>query len=200
MKIGITGTIASGKTTAGLLLKRMGMPVFNCDQYARMVLENDHPAFQEIISAFGTDILDEAGEIDRKKLAAVIFADESKRKQLNDITHPYIRDGMLKFFDNVKDRKLVFAEVPLLFEAGWQDLFDEIWLITCQKETAVQRMMEMRDYSLQEAESRYAVQMQNAPDASQADIVIYNDGDLKELNSEINRIIRTYRERIRNES
>ncbi len=200
MKIGITGTIASGKTTAGLLLKRMGMPVFNCDQYARMVLENDHPAFQEIISAFGTDILDEAGEIDRKKLAAVIFADESKRKQLNDITHPYIRAGMLKFFDNVKDRKLVFAEVPLLFEAGWQDLFDEIWLITCQKETAVQRMMEMRDYSLQEAESRYAVQMQNAPDASQADIVIYNDGDLKELNSEINRIIRTYRERIRNES
>jgi dephospho-CoA kinase len=200
MKIGITGTIASGKTTAGLLLKRMGMPVFNCDQYARMVLENDHPAFQEIISAFGTDILDEAGEIDRKKLAAVIFADESKRKQLNDITHPYIRTGMLKFFDNVKDRKLVFAEVPLLFEAGWQDLFDEIWLITCQKETAVQRMMEMRDYSLQEAESRYAVQMQNAPDASQADIVIYNDGDLKELNSEINRIIRTYRERIRNES
>lgn len=200
MKIGITGTIASGKTTAGLLLKRMGMPVFNCDQYARMVLENDHPAFQEIISAFGTDILDEAGEIDRKKLAAVIFADESKRKQLNDITHPYIRAGMLKFFDNVKDRKLVFAEVPLLFEAGWQDLFDEIWLITCQKETAVQRMMEMRDYSLQEAESRYAVQMRNAPDASQADIVIYNDGDLKELNSEINRIIRTYRERIRNES
>lgn len=200
MKIGITGTIASGKTTAGLLLKRMGMPVFNCDQYARMVLENDHPAFQEIINAFGTDILDEAGEIDRKKLAAVIFADETKRKQLNDITHPYIRAGMLKFFDNVKDRKLVFAEVPLLFEAGWQDLFDEIWLITCQKETAVQRMMEMRDYSLQEAESRYAVQMQNAPDASQADIVIYNDGDLKELNSEINRIIRTYRERIRNES
>ena len=193
-KIGITGTIASGKTSVSILLKRHGFAVFNADQYARMCTHNGNVICEQLKKQLPADITDSQGSIDRKKLAELIFHDEEARKLVNSLTHPYVREGMLKFFASHSEEKLVFAEVPLLFEAGMQDDFDRVLVITCSKETAVKRMMEDREYTEEEAVARYETQIDPQIQISQADDVIYNDGSLQELNTEVNRYLRRMRE------
>lgn len=199
MKIGITGTIAAGKTSLAIILKRRGYSVFNCDQYAKSATHRGNVCYEKIIEAFGRDIVSADGDIDRKKLAEIVFHDESERKKLNAIVHPYVIDGMKRFFASHRD-EIAFAEVPLLFEAGLQDYFDEICVITCARDTAVKRMMEDRDYTEEEALARYNSQIPPEEQISKADRVLYNDGTLRELNTEVNHWIRDLRERIRNVS
>ena len=196
-KIGITGTIASGKTSVGILLKRRGMQVFNSDKFGAMATHAGNPCFAKIVDAFGSDLIGEDGDIDRKKLAGIVFSDEEKRKTLNAIVHPYVREGLEKFIAR-QSGPFCFAEVPLLFEAGFEDLFDEICVITSSKETAIARMMEDREYSREEAESRYNSQIDPEKQIARADKVIYNDGTLKDLDHEINLWIRDLRKESRN--
>ncbi len=197
-KIGITGTIAAGKTTVSILLKRYGFPVFNSDQYSRLALRSGAPTYDAVVKEFGTDILAEDGEVDRAALAAVVFSDEEKRKKLNSIVHPFVIEGMNRFFENHSDLPLVFAEVPLLYECGLESYFDEVCVVTCTKETAAERMMEDRGYTREEAENRYASQISQNEQVTKADTVIHNDGDLQELNSEVRKWVRTLREQVRN--
>lgn len=194
-KIGIAGTIASGKTTFCILLKRRGYPVFNSDRYASMCLHAGHPAMAQIVEAFGNEVLDEHGDADRKKLAEVVFHDEEKRKLLNSIIHPYVIAGMEHFFSTHANLPFAFAEVPLLFEAGLADKFDDVIVVTCDKETAIQRMMEDRDYSEEEANARYDAQIAANQQVELADIVIQNDGTMKDLDHEVNLLLRRLRGR-----
>lgn len=197
LKIGVAGTIAAGKTTVSILLKRRGFAVFNSDQYAKMATHHTNPCFAKIVAAFGEDLIGEDGNIERAKLADMIFHDESARQKLNGIVHPYVREGLLKFFERNADQPAVFAEVPLLFEAGWQDLFDHTLVITCSRETAIRRMIQDRDYSEEEANARYDSQMANDQQILLADQVIYNDGTLEDLDHTVNFYIRDLREEIR---
>jgi dephospho-CoA kinase len=184
-KIGIAGTIAAGKTTFSILLRRRGYPVFNSDQYAKLTRHNGHPACEKIKEVFpGTS--DEQGDIDAKKLADIVFHDEDRRKQLNGIVHPYVIEGMRKFFASHQEMAFVFAEVPLLFEAGLQDEFDEIVVVTCKENTAVKRMMQDRGYTHEEALARYHSQIHMEEQVAQADTVIHNDGSLADLDHEVN--------------
>lgn len=195
-KIGITGTIAAGKTSFCILLKRRGFAVFNSDQYARMCLHASNPACQKLALAF-PDAVSENGDIEPKKLADIIFHDESARKKVNAIVHPAVIEGMEKFFAGHSKDPFVFAEVPLLFEAGIQDHFDQIIVVTCSKDTAVERMMRDRGYTKEEALARYASQIAPEKQCAAADIVIQNNGTLNELGSEVNQLIRKLRERNR---
>ena len=195
-KIGIAGTIASGKTSFALLLKRRGFPVFNCDSYARITRHNGHPACEKIKEVFpGT--ADEHGDIDAAKLAALVFHDEEKRKMLNAIVHPYVIEGMNHFFESHQDMPFVFAEVPLLFEAGLEDYFDTIIVVTCSEKTAVERMMRDRSYTEEEAEARYQAQINKEEQTAKADIVFHNDGTLKELDQKVNQMVGTLRRKAR---
>ena len=188
-KIGITGTIASGKTTVSILLRRKGYRVFDCDGYSRILYQKTNPCFQKITDTFGPSILDEFGEIDRRKLAAVVFSDEEKRLQLNAITHPAIGEGMDRFFEAHQDESLVFAEVPLLFEAHMESHFDRILVIACEKEKAVTRMMEDRNYTREEAVRRYESQIRPDRQIAQATMVIMNDGTIAELDDKITELL-----------
>lgn len=197
-RIGITGTIASGKTSVSILLKKHGFAVFNSDNYAKTATHAGNVCFEPLVKLLGNDVL-AGGDIDRKKMADIIFHDEEKRKAVNAIVHPYVIAGMRKFFAAHQSDPFVFAEVPLLFEAGMEDEFDEICVVTCEKETAVSRMMEDREYTEEEAESRYASQISPAVQCEKADTVIHNDSDLKQLNTDINAWIARLRKEARSE-
>ena len=189
-KIGITGTIGAGKTTVSILLRRRRLPVFDCDQYARILYQKTNPCYGEMVRAFSEDILDEFGEIDRKKLAAIVFQDEEKRKLLNSITHPAVTRGMKTYFENHREDPLVFAEVPLLAECGLADWFDEVILVTCSEETAVKRMMEDRGYGKEEALRRLRAHLDQEEKRRYATILIENDGSIRDLDRSLGRILK----------
>ncbi|MBR2793113.1 MAG: dephospho-CoA kinase [Solobacterium sp.] len=184
-KIGITGTIGAGKSTVSILLRRRGKPVFDCDQYSRILYQKTNPCYAKMVETFSEDILDEFGEIDRKKVAALVFNDEEKRKTLNILTHTPVVAAMKKFFENHEKDGLVFAEVPLLVESGLSDYFDEVILVTCEDETAIQRMMEDRDYTREEAQRRLRSQIPVEEQKKHATIVMDNNGSIKELDRKI---------------
>lgn len=199
-KIGITGTIASGKTTVSILLRRRGMAVFNSDSYGKLALHRGNPCVAKLTAALSEEILDHNGDVDPQKLAAMIFQDEEKRQIVNSIIHPYVREGMHRFFASHQQDAFAFAEVPLLFEAGWEDDFDEIVLVTCSKETALQRMMDDRDYSREEALRRYESQIDPEVQKQKADRIIDNSEDLKALDQKINAWMREMRKEMRDGS
>ena len=188
MKIAITGTIAAGKTTVAILFRRRGIPVFNADQYAKRSLYQGSVCYEKIKEVFGEDVIGASGDIDPKKLAGIIFQDNSKREQLNAIVHPFVLEGMQKFF----------TTNSLLFETGWNQYFDRTVVVTCSEDIAIQRMMEERNYTHQEAKARLSMQIAAEKQIALADKVIYNEGDLKELDSQINRWLGELRKDIRN--
>lgn len=199
-RIGITGTIASGKTTVSILLKRRGLAVFNSDNYAKLALHRGNPCQEKIIAIVGSDVLDENGDIVPARMAKIIFHDEEKRLAVDAVIHPYVREGMRRFFERHDEDLAACAEVPLLFEAGWEDDFDQIILVVCDKETAVQRMMEDRDYSREEALARYDSQIDPEIQKAKADIVLDNSSDLKALDQKINQWMRELRKEARSGS
>lgn len=178
---GITGTIGSGKSTLSILLRRRQLPVFNADAYSRTAFQKTASTYAMVVNQFGTAILDNNGEIDRKALAAVVFASEEKRLTLNAIVHPYVKEGLIHFLDHHSQDALVFAEVPLLFEAGWETLFDEVIVVTCEKETALQRLIEDRGFSRQQALARLDHQIDPGVQIAKADMVFHNDGSIRDL-------------------
>ncbi len=182
---GITGTIGSGKSTLSILLRRRHLPVFNADAYSRTAFQKTAASYAQVVDCFGKSILDQNDEIDRKSLAAVVFADEEKRLALDEIVHPYVKEGLLRFLDHHASDPLVFAEVPLLFEAGWEDLFDEVIVVTCERETAIRRLMEDRDFTREEAQARLAHQIDPSVQIAKADVVFHNDGSIKDLDHQL---------------
>lgn len=195
-KIGITGTIASGKTSLSIILKRHGFMVFNSDQYAKMTHRKGNPIHDQIIQHFPNVTMDN-GDIDPKKLASVVFQDESSRKLLNAFIHPFVIQGMDTFFMRQLENKapFAFAEVPLLFEANLADYFDDIILVTTSLDTAISRMVTDRNYTKDEALARYQSQKGNI-DLTKCRFIIENDGSLQDLNDKVNAILKT----LRNES
>ena len=194
IKVGITGTIASGKTTATILLRRDGYMVFDCDQYAHLAYRKDSLTYEAVVNTFGQSILDAAGEIDKEKLAKIIFDDDKKRKQLNTIVHPFVKEGLMHYFKTHMQDDICFAEIPLLFEAHWENIVDRTLLITCPKEVAIDRLINERFMTAEEAEKRYNSQIDPSIQMERADDVIINDGSIHELKAKLDQYILNVRE------
>lgn len=192
--VGITGGIATGKSTVSKIIKNLGYEVIDADIISREVVEKGKPAYRELIAYFGDVILDEYGNIDRKELGNLIFNNEEKRKKLNSITHPYIMKAIKESIYNKKEQKIVFVDIPLLIEEidklrDYDIRFDEIWLVYVDEENQIDRLMKRDRIDRTEALNKIRAQMPIEVKKKYATIVIDNRGDIKDLDEQVRRFI-----------
>lgn len=159
--IGLTGGIASGKSTVANMLIEKGITVIDADIIAKQAVEKGMPAHRQIIDEFGEDILLPNGDIDRKKLGALVFTNEQKRLALNAIVHPAVRQEMLNRRDKAIANREAFVvlDIPLLFESKLESLVDKIIVVSVTEELQLERLMKRNQLTEEEAVSRIRAQM-----------------------------------------
>ena len=185
-KIGLTGGIASGKTTVSDCFKKLGTKVIDADVISHEVTEPSGSAFEEILSEFGSEILDEKGLINRKKMRAIIFDDQSQKKILEEIIHPKVRDEMFKRINKSDDHYLIVS-VPLLVETGMNRIMDRTLLVDCSEDTQIERLMHRDKITLNEARAILKNQASRSDRKKIADDLIVNEKNvtLIELENEV---------------
>ena len=185
-KIGLTGGIASGKTMVSDCFKKLGTQVIDADVISHEVTEPSGSAFEEILSEFGSEILDEKGLIKRKKMRAIIFNDPSQKKILEKIIHPKVRDEMFQRINKSDDHYLIVS-VPLLVETGMHQIMDRNLLIDCSEDTQIERLMHRDKITLNEARAILKNQASRSDRKKIADDLIVNENNvtLIELENEV---------------
>ncbi|MUK86886.1 dephospho-CoA kinase [Ornithinibacillus sp. L9] len=192
--IGLTGSIASGKSTVSLMFDDLNIPVIDADKISREVVKPGESAYHEIVKAFGTEILRDDQTIDRKELGAIVFANETKRKTLNHIVHPAVRERMLYYRDSLVEdgEKCVVLDIPLLFESKLTHLVDKTIVVYVDEKTQLQRLMERDGFSENEALQRMNAQIPVKEKAALADAVINNNGTKYESFQQLEKILKIW--------
>ncbi|MCX7781393.1 MAG: dephospho-CoA kinase [Negativicutes bacterium] len=185
--IGLTGGIASGKSTVSKQLGELGAYVVDADQIARDIVQPGEPAWKEIQRQFGPEILLADGSINRKKLGEIVFSDSEAREKLNRITHPRIELAALQAIEKAKAEgyNIAVLDVPLLIESGWQRLVDAVWVVYTDRETQLLRLMNRDNLTREAALSRIRSQMSLDEKKNYADIVIDNSGGHKDTRRQV---------------
>ncbi len=179
MKVGLTGNIAAGKSEVARVLVGRGWDHIDTDELARKAVEPGQPGLLRIVETFGEGVLHEDGTLNREALARIVFADEYKRKKLNAITHPVIAQWVAQGMAAARGN--VVVSVPLLFEAGMEGFFDEVWLVTAKEKTRLDRLVTLRGMDKEEARARMASQWSQSRKIPLAREVFPNDGSLEDL-------------------
>ncbi|WP_423059957.1 dephospho-CoA kinase [Bacillus safensis] len=189
--IGLTGGIASGKSTVSQMIKEHGIRVVDADVIAKEAVAKGTPALQQIVQTFGEDVLLPNGELNRQQLGAIIFSDEEKRKQLNAIVHPEVRKEMLKQRDEGVSQQETFVvlDIPLLFESQLESLVDRIIVVYTTPELQLSRLMNRNDLSEEEALNRIHSQQSLEEKCKKADRVIENTQDLAFIRKQLQNIL-----------
>lgn len=186
MIIGLTGGIASGKSTVSAYLAELGAIIIDADKIAHEIMEKGKTAYWQIIEAFGREILAENGEIDRSRLGKIVFNELEKKKILEEITHPQvIREMREKIEEYRAENKVIVLDIPLLFEAGLEFMVDEIWVVYVDRGTQLQRLMARDGLSYEEANKRIQAQMSLEKKRDLADFVINNKGNIEDLKRQV---------------
>ncbi|MDC0223105.1 dephospho-CoA kinase [Gammaproteobacteria bacterium] len=176
-KIGLTGGVASGKTTVSDCFKKLGTQVIDADVISHEVTEPSGSAFDEILSEFGSEILDEKGLINRKKMRVIIFNDPSQKKILEEIIHPKVRDEMFQLINKSDDHYLIVS-VPLLVETGMHQIMDRNLLVDCSEDTQIKRLMHRDKITLNEARAILKNQASRSDRKKIADDLIVNENNV----------------------
>lgn len=183
-KIVITGTIASGKSTLSRLLSDLGFTVLSADETNRRLLEVDGLNYQAIKNSPSfTDAFD-GDNLDKKKLAKIIFSDEDKLLELNQLTHKNIINELEKTIDSL-DEKVVFVEIPLYFQMEEKFVCDEVWLVTANHDTQVERLMDRDNIDASYAKEKIEKQKEQIQMQEQSDVVFDNSGSVADLIKEL---------------
>ncbi len=179
LSIALTGGIGSGKSLAGEFFQELGAVVIDSDQLAREVIERGTEGFDEVLSRFGDEILN-GGEIDRSKLAEIVFKNESARRDLEEIIHPKVREAALKIAARVPSDGVVINQIPLLFETKGAGRFDFVITVSADLEVRKARLNE-RGLKSYEIERRISAQATDSQRESIANFIIRNNGSVEEL-------------------
>jgi dephospho-CoA kinase len=191
LNVGLTGGIATGKSTVVRMLVKKGARVIDHDALVHTLQEPGRPVWNRIVEAFGREILDAGGRIDRKTLGVLVFGDEGRRKALEGIVHPAVLEEAQRERDRIgrkDERAIVLSDIPLLLEVGMQGLFDLILLVYAPPEVQIARVMKRNNMTRDEAVARLEAQMPIDEKLKRADVVIRNDGTLKELQQRVDEV------------
>jgi dephospho-CoA kinase len=183
--IGLTGGIASGKSTVSSYLAQKGIPVFDADRAAWHVEEKGSACLRELVARFGKEILLPDGTLDRPRLAALAFGSAEGTKDLNRIVHRAVERERDAFLAAHKNDRLVVIDAPLLLECGWQALTDTVWLVFIPEEEQIRRAMRRSGLSRNEVAARIRRQMPLSEKRKMADLVIDNGGSLENLYAQV---------------
>ena len=180
--IGLTGGIASGKSTVSAELRRLGLPIFDADAEAKLAVSKGSEGLAQVITALGSEYLTAEGELNRAKVAERVFHDKEALKTLEAIIHKIVWARAEQFMQENRsaERQLAVLDVPLLIECGWHKLVDSVWLVAVSRKQQIERAMLRSGMTSDEVEARIAAQMSLAEKKKYADIVLDNSGTLEE--------------------
>lgn len=192
--IGLTGGIASGKSTVSNMLSDRGFTIVDADLAARVVVEPGEEAYGMVISAFGKEILAENGSINREKLGSIIFHDEEKRKLLNGIVHPAVREKMNDWKEDAlaAGKNTIIYDIPLLFESKLTHLVNRSIVVMVDEKVQLQRLLARNKLTEMEAKARIASQLPLRDKIGLADAVIDNNGSLDETEQQVDQLIKKW--------
>ncbi len=191
MIIGLTGSIASGKSTVSEMLKKKGFPIVDADEIARLVVEPGSPVLVEISRIFGQEIVHNDGSLNREKLGARIFGNEEERQKLNSIIHPSIRKEMLRQKEQwiSMGSNTVILDIPLLFESKLQSFVDKIIVVSVTPEIQKERLIARNVLSEEEADARIRSQLSIKEKEMSADAVLSNNGTIEETEIQLTEVL-----------
>lgn len=191
--VGLTGGVATGKSTVAKVMRQKGIAVINSDELAHQAIEPGGPAYEQVVADFGSEVLLPDGKINRRLLGEIVFGDQAARKRLEGIVHPIVIEGIRQELEHYsKDgAQIVVVEVPLLFEVGLMNLFDYVWVVSASYEHQLRRILERDRLTEVKAKERIAAQMSLEDKKKRADAVITNDNGLDSLEKQVSTLLRT---------
>jgi dephospho-CoA kinase len=180
IKIGLTGGIASGKSSVTQYLRQLGAPVFDADAASRQAVAQGSPGLEQVLQVLGREYALPDGNLDRAKVAAKVFQDPAAKKKLEAVIHTLVWEAAAEFLrrQEAQGSPVVFLDVPLLIECGWYQKVDRVWLVSLSREEQVRRAMLRDGVSAAQVEARMAAQMSLEAKKKFADLVIDNSGSL----------------------
>ena len=189
--IGVTGGIACGKSMVSNELRKFGARIISADNMIHWLMKPHHEIYNSYVNHFGSDILLKNGQLNRRKIASIVFKDKSQLEWINNETHPIllklIRERIVAY--QRKGVSVVVLDIPLLFEAGWDKECDEVWVVYLKKSLPIKRLMERNQLTQEQAEARIGAQLSAKERLMRADIIINNSTDKTDTRLQVKRLM-----------
>ena len=185
--VGLAGGIGCGKSEVARIMADLGAVVIDADKYGHQVYAPNTQGWTEVVAAFGDDILDDNGEVDRRKLGPKVFGKPEEMQKLNDIAWPKIKQSIQEEIENQRrtGTGVVVVDAAILIEAGWTDLSDQVWVATAPEEQVIKRVQARNNITEEQVKARIDSQMGTDERVAYADVVVSNDQDLDALKDNV---------------